>query len=39
MPYSIITDFIREAAEDPDVLAIKICLYRMGPDSPMSAAV
>jgi polyphosphate kinase len=35
MPYSIITDLIREAAEDPDVLAIKICLYRMGPDSPI----
>lgn len=35
MPYSIITDFIKEAAEDPDVLAIKICLYRMGPDSPI----
>jgi polyphosphate kinase len=35
MPYSIITDLIREAADDPDVLAIKICLYRMGPDSPI----
>jgi polyphosphate kinase len=35
MPYNIITDFIAEAAEDPDVLAIKICLYRMGPDSPI----
>jgi polyphosphate kinase len=35
MPYNIITDFIREAADDPDVLAIKICLYRMGPDSPI----
>jgi polyphosphate kinase len=35
MPYSIITDFIEAAAEDPDVLAIKICLYRMGPDSPI----
>ena len=35
MPYSIITDFINEAAEDPDVLAIKICLYRMGSDSPI----
>jgi polyphosphate kinase len=35
MPYSIITDFIEEAAMDPDVLAIKICLYRMGPDSPI----
>lgn len=35
MPYSIITDFIKEAAEDPDVLAIKMCLYRTGPDSPI----
>lgn len=35
MPYSIVTDFIREAAEDPDVLAIKMCLYRTGADSPI----
>jgi len=34
-PYGIITDFIEEAANDPDVLAIKICLYRMGPESPI----
>ena len=37
MPYSIITDFIREAADDPDVLAIKMCLYRIGADSPIAA--
>ncbi|HSU24444.1 MAG TPA: polyphosphate kinase 1 [Pyrinomonadaceae bacterium] len=36
MPYSIITDFIREAAEDPDVLAIKMCLYRIGANSPIA---
>ena len=36
MPYSIITDFLREAAEDPDVLAIKMCLYRIGSDSPIA---
>ncbi|HEX8370870.1 MAG TPA: polyphosphate kinase 1 [Pyrinomonadaceae bacterium] len=36
MPYNIITDFIREAAEDPDVLAIKMCLYRIGADSPIA---
>ncbi|MGI8813415.1 MAG: polyphosphate kinase 1 [Pyrinomonadaceae bacterium] len=36
MPYSIITDFLREAAEDPDVLAIKMCLYRIGADSPIA---
>jgi polyphosphate kinase len=35
MPYRIVTDFIREAAEDPDVLAIKMCLYRTGADSPI----
>lgn len=36
MPYSIITDFIKEAVADPDVLAIKMCLYRIGPDSPIA---
>lgn len=35
-PYSVITDFIRSAAEDPDVLAIKMCLYRIGADSPIA---
>jgi polyphosphate kinase len=35
MPYAIVTDFIREAAADPDVLAIKMCLYRTGADSPI----
>lgn len=35
-PYSIITDFIREAAQDDDVLAIKMCLYRIGADSPIA---
>lgn len=33
--YSAVTDFINAAAEDPDVLAIKICLYRTGKDSPV----
>jgi polyphosphate kinase len=33
--YSAVTDFIAEAAEDPDVQAIKICLYRTGKDSPV----
>jgi len=36
MPYSVVTDFIREAVEDPDVLAIKMCLYRIGADSPIA---
>ena len=33
--FSSVTDFIAEAAEDPDVQAIKICLYRTGKDSPI----
>lgn len=36
MPYGIITNFIGEAAEDPDVLAIKMCLYRIGANSPIA---
>jgi len=31
--YSVVIDFIRAAASDPDVLAIKICLYRTGSQS------
>jgi polyphosphate kinase len=31
--YSVVIDFIREAASDPNVLAIKICLYRTGAQS------
>ncbi|PYS92593.1 MAG: polyphosphate kinase 1 [Acidobacteria bacterium] len=37
--YSTVTDFIAQAATDPDVLAIKICLYRTGPDSPIPPAL
>ncbi len=33
--FSTVTDFIAEAAEDSDVQAIKICLYRTGKDSPI----
>ncbi|MEO5859263.1 MAG: polyphosphate kinase 1 [Pyrinomonadaceae bacterium] len=35
-PYSTVTDMIAEASEDPDVLAIKMCLYRIGEDSPIA---
>src|SRR5262245_39262791 len=33
--YSTVTDFINAAAADPDVVAIKICLYRTGRNSPV----
>ena len=36
MPYTIVTDFLEEAVEDPDVLAIKMCLYRIGAESPIA---
>jgi polyphosphate kinase len=35
MSFGSVTDFVAEAAEDPDVQAIKICLYRTGKDSPI----
>lgn len=37
--YDNVTDFINEAVDDPDVVAIKICLYRTGPDSPIPPAL
>lgn len=33
--YTALTDFVAEAAEDKNVQAIKICLYRTGKDSPV----
>jgi len=39
MTYSTVTRFIREAAEDADVLAIKICLYRTGQQSKIAEAL
>ena len=37
--YSTVTDFIQSAARDPKVLAIKICLYRTGQNSPIPQAL
>jgi polyphosphate kinase len=34
-----VTDFINAAVEDKDVVAIKICLYRTGPESPIPRAL
>ncbi|HEX8651085.1 MAG TPA: polyphosphate kinase 1 [Pyrinomonadaceae bacterium] len=33
--YSSVVDFIKQAAQDPAVLTIKMCLYRTGQDSPI----
>ena len=33
--YSSVTEFVDQAADDPNVQAIKICLYRTGKDSPV----
>ena len=37
--YDSVTSFINDAVDDDDVVAIKICLYRTGPDSPIPAAL
>jgi polyphosphate kinase len=37
--YSTVTDFINAAADDENVMAIKICLYRTGQDSPIVKAL
>ncbi|HEV7744745.1 MAG TPA: polyphosphate kinase 1 [Pyrinomonadaceae bacterium] len=37
--YTTVTEFIQAAAKDPKVLAIKICLYRTGKNSPIPEAL
>ena len=37
--YTTVTEFIQAAANDPKVLAIKICLYRTGRNSPIPEAL
>ena len=37
--YNTVTNFISAAAADPDVVAIKICLYRTGKNSPIVKAL
>jgi len=37
--YDTVTNFIDEAVDDPQVVAIKMCLYRTGPDSPIPPAL
>lgn len=37
--YNCITEFINQAVDDEDVAAIKICLYRTGPESPIPPAL
>lgn len=37
--YDTVTNFINEAVDDENVVAIKICLYRTGPNSPIPPAL
>ena len=38
-PYDIVTEVVQTASEDDDVLAIKICLYRIGKQSPIAESL
>ena len=37
--YTTVVDFMKEAARDPDVVAVKMCLYRTGQKSPIPKAL